>query len=177
MKRFHLISLIVSVLLASGCASMVTERGASQTSLDEQAVRGAVRDFFGSNVDCSQIDAVVNRLLAEQGRPDGFITGAESGGGFAVGVRHGRGTLHLANGETRELSWRGPSLGFTIGGHDSRVFVLVYDISEDATPEFNPHRNSNLHFVGRVGANFVGYMRGHAQAASGSSWNTAIASR
>jgi hypothetical protein len=72
-----------------------------------------------------------------------------------VGLRYGQGTLHHANGTSRTVYWKGPSLGFDIGGDAGRVFVLVYGL-DDVERIFRryPGVAGSVYFVGGFGVNY-----------------------
>jgi hypothetical protein len=58
---------------------------------------------------------VIEKILKKQGEPNGYITGREAGGAFALGLRYGSGTLfHKIEGK-RPVYWTGPSMGFDAG--------------------------------------------------------------
>ena len=69
-------------------------------------------------------------MFKERGRPAGYITGEEGGGAFTVGARYGKGTLWMKNGETKQVYWQGPTIGFDIGAEASKVFTLVYNLND-----------------------------------------------
>ena len=74
---------------------------------------------------------------------------------MGVGVRYGKGKLHLKNGATRDVYWRGPSVGFDVGGNAAKVFVLVYDLPDMASAfQRYPGVDGSLYFVGGVGVNY-----------------------
>ncbi len=75
----------------------------------------------------------IERLFKDRGRPVGYITGEEGGGAIGVGLRYGKGTLWMKNGQTRKVYWQGPTVGFDLGADASKVFTLVYDLQN---PDF-----------------------------------------
>jgi hypothetical protein len=58
---------------------------------------------------------VVQQAFADQGEPNAYIAGEEAGGAIGVGLRYGRGTLHMKNGVERKVYWQGPSIGLDLG--------------------------------------------------------------
>lgn len=149
--------LIASML--AGCAGTGTTPGTEADSrpnddtYEEGDIAVEVDNFFGEGAE--GIADVLNKVFADQGRPNGYIKGEESGGALGFGVRYGRGTLHLKNGETRQVYWRGPSLGFDFGGNAAKVFVLVYDLPDVASAfQRYPGVDGSLYFVGGVGVNY-----------------------
>ncbi|WP_448586716.1 DUF1134 domain-containing protein [Thermaurantiacus sp.] len=72
----------------------------------------------------------IERIFAEEGRPNGYIVGREGSGAFGLGLRYGKGTLYSKVEGNRTVYWQGPSLGVDIGGDASNVFILVYDLHD-----------------------------------------------
>ena len=159
MKQLGLILWATISLLLASCAGTGTTPGTEADSrpndgtYEEGDIAVAVDNFFGEGAE--GIADVLNKVFSDQGRPNGYITGEEAGGAFVIGVRYGKGKLHLRNGETRDVFWRGPSLGFDVGGNVAKVFVLVYDLPnvKSAFQRF-PGVDGSLYFVGGVGVNY-----------------------
>ncbi len=159
MKQLGLILWATISLLLASCAGTGTTRGTEADSrpnegtYEEGDIAIEVDSFFGEGAE--GIADVLNKVFADQGRPNGYITGEEAGGALVVGVRYGRGTLHLKNGEIRDVYWRGPSIGFDVGGNAAKAFVLVYELPnvESAFQRF-PGVDGSLYFVGGVGVNY-----------------------
>ena len=74
--------------------------------------------------------SAIERLFREQGRPVGYITGEEGGGALTIGARYGKGTLWMKNGDTQNIYWQGPTIGFDVGAEASKVFTLVYNLKD-----------------------------------------------
>ena len=74
--------------------------------------------------------SAIERIFAEQGdRPTAYIAGEEAAGAAVVGVRYGRGALHMKDlSASQEVFWQGASVGWDVGGNASRVFTLVYGL-------------------------------------------------
>ena len=87
---------------------------------------GAAEGVFGKGA--HGLADVIHDILRKQGEPDGYITGREAGGAFAVGLRYGSGTLFQKGLAARPVYWTGPSIGFDVGGNADRAFVLVYNL-------------------------------------------------
>jgi len=116
-------------------------------------VLDAARTFFGAATE--GLGDVVEKLFAEQGRPNAYITGEELSGAIGVGASYGDGTLHMKGGASRKLYWQGPSVGFDLGGDASKVFVLVYDLPRaDAIFQRFPGVDGSFYYVGGVGVNY-----------------------
>lgn len=99
-----------------------------QGTFGENELTSAISTHLG--VTSESAATAIERLFRERGRPVGYITGEEGGGAFTVGVRYGKGTLWMKNGETRKVYWQGPTVGFDIGAEASKVFTLVYNLQD-----------------------------------------------
>ena len=87
---------------------------------------GAAEGVFGKGA--HGLADVIHDILRKQGEPNGYITGREAGGAFAVGLRYGSGTLFQRGLGARPVYWTGPSIGFDVGGNADKAFVLVYNL-------------------------------------------------
>lgn len=120
---------------------------------DQQSVVDAATSVFGKGAE--GIGKLIERIFAEQGRPDAYIVGSEVGGAFIGGLRYGSGTLyHKIEGE-RPVHWTGPSIGFDVGGDASKNFTLVYNLydTEDLFRRY-PAIEGKVYFVGGFTANY-----------------------
>ena len=88
----------------------------------------AGHNFFGTT--SGSIAAVVERLFARYGLPNGYILGEEGSGAYFGGLTYGEGTLSTRNAGQHRIFWQGPSLGLDWGAQGSRVMVLVYNLPE-----------------------------------------------
>ncbi len=150
------------IFFVVGCAGSGTTAGTEpgnnepipeDATYDEDELLYEASDFFGEGA--KGLADVLNKTFSEQGRPNAYILGQEAGGAFAVGVRYGNGTLHLKNGATRQVYWRGPSIGFDIGGNASKAFILVYDLpAMGAIFQRFPGVEGSLYFIGGVSLNY-----------------------
>ena len=95
-------------------------------SIDE--IREASRGLFGTL--SSELAGVIEHAFANSGRPTGYILGNEGGGAFIAGVRYGRGTLFTRGGQSREVYWHGPSIGYDFGASGSKTLFLVYGLGD-----------------------------------------------
>jgi len=99
--------------------------------------------------------SLLAKAFKDLGRPTGFIKGGEGAGALVVGLRYGEGKLKLKNGQTREVYWQSPSIGFDFGADAAKVFVLVYNL-EDVEKIFQrfPGVDGSAYFVGGFGMNY-----------------------
>jgi hypothetical protein len=114
----------------------------------------AAEGVFGKGAE--GLAGMIEKLLAEQGRPNAYIAGREASGAFVVGVRYGSGLMsHKVEGQ-RPVYWTGPSLGFDVGGDANKVFVLVYNLydSQELYRRF-PAAEGRVYFVGGFAATYL----------------------
>ncbi|MBT9444224.1 MAG: DUF1134 domain-containing protein [Hyphomonadaceae bacterium] len=156
-----------SLALSVGCASVDDGRsGATNTSATNTSTRAtqptyeqseivdAVADFFGITADAA--GQAVERVFRENGRPVGYVRGEEVAGAIGVGLRYGEGDLRLKNGQTRKVFWQGPSIGFDTGANASKVFTLVYGLSDsDNIYQRFPGVAGSAYLVGGVGVSYA----------------------
>ena len=150
---------LVLAMLCGGCASQGTTPGteaqsqAASEPYEEGTILREAENFFGDGA--RGLADVLNKIFSEQGRPNAYIVGDEGGGAIGVGVRYGRGTLHMSDGTVRDVYWTGPSIGFDVGGNAAKAFVLIYDLPNvDSVFQRFPGVDGSLYFVGGVGANY-----------------------
>ena len=76
-------------------------------------------------------------------------------GAVVVGVRYGSGVMHSRTLGEQTVYWRGPSVGFDFGADASKVFVLVYNLS-DAQQLFRRYigAEGRAYFVGGFTATY-----------------------
>ncbi|MDX1593481.1 MAG: DUF1134 domain-containing protein [Gammaproteobacteria bacterium] len=134
-------------------APAMAQDAGSQETYDQDEVLAAAESFFGEGAE--GLAKVVEKIFAEQGRPNGTIAGEEISGAVGVGLRYGKGTLRMKAGAERQVFWTGPSIGFDAGGNASKVFVLVYrlDRVENLFQRF-PGVDGSAYWIGGVGANY-----------------------
>jgi hypothetical protein len=127
---------------------------AAEDTYGEQEILKSIENFFGKGAE--NLADVVRKVFKDQGEPNAYIAGEEVGGALAVGVRYGRGTLHMKPFLEQPVFWRGPSIGFDFGVSVSKVFVLIYRLpSTEALFQQFPGMEGSLYFVGGVGVNYL----------------------
>lgn len=145
----------LALLIATGCASRPAQEDNSDVigTYSEETVLNEAEEFFGDGA--AGLADVVRAAFRERGKPNAYIKGEEVGGAIGVGLRYGAGTLVLANGETRDVYWQGPSLGFDIGGNAAKSFILVYNLADtNSLFQRYPGVEGSLYFVGGVSVNY-----------------------
>jgi hypothetical protein len=120
----------------------------------EDEIVHAASDFFGTTTET--VAKAVERVFSELGEPDAYIKGEEGSGAFIVGVRYGSGFLVRKGFEPVEVYWKGPSVGFDVGGNGSKVFTLVYNLKhEHRIYQRFPGVEGSFYFVAGIGVNYM----------------------
>jgi len=99
----------------------------------------------------------IERIFADQGdRPTAYIAGEEGAGAMGIGVRYGRGALHMKDlSASQEIFWQGISIGWDVGGNASRVFTLVYGLYyPDMIYRRYPGVEGSAYLIGGLGVNY-----------------------
>ena len=138
---------------APAYTAIPTETAPPGTWQDDDLI-GAAQGFFGENAE--GIARMIEKILADQGTPNGYIVGREASGAFFVGARYGSGTLyHKVEGQ-RPVYWTGPSIGFDVGANGGKTFVLVYNLfdTEDLYERF-PAGEGQAYFIGGLTASYL----------------------
>lgn len=147
--------LVLVLLLAVAAALMLTTgpARAHDDTFSPEEIAGAAERLFG---DAAQgLGKVIEKVFAEQGRPNAYITGEEVSGAVGVGATYGSGQLRFKRGAGRKVYWTGPSIGFDLGGNASKVFVLVYGLADvDALFQRFPGVDGSVYYVGGAGLNY-----------------------
>lgn len=167
MKKITSTALLL-ILLVQGCAlqpldpqpdkdygsfSTEKDREIAGQSYEREEIVSAANQFFGGASE--GIAKAVERAFADYGRPSAYILGEEGGGAMVVGLRYGTGTLRYKGGGDLKVFWQGPSVGWDFGGNASKVFTLVYNLSN--TYELfqrYPAVDGSLYVVAGAGLNY-----------------------
>ena len=149
--------LVVVLVLAWGVAGAAAQESeeaeAEEATYEEGEILDEVENFFGETTE--GLAEVVEKVFADQGRPNAYIAGEEISGAIVIGVRYGKGMLNRKTGESRKVHWQGPSIGFDLGGNASKVFVLIYHLpATDALFQRFPAVEGSIYVVAGVGANY-----------------------
>ncbi len=147
--------LILGMLAVSAGSAQAQDKTkeSDKNTYDQDTVLKDAETFFGKGSE--GLAKVVEKTFKEHGRPNGYITGEEASGAIAVGLRYGDGTLRLKSGASRKVYWQGPSIGFDWGANASKVFVLVYHLSNTSQLfQRFPAVDGSFYYVGGVGINY-----------------------
>jgi len=125
----------------------------SQSSFTEAEVLTKAEGLMGSSA--AGLAKAVEKAFSDFGAPNAFIEGEEFSGAMMVGLRYGEGTLNLRNGKTQKIFWQGPSVGWDVGGHASKVITLVYNLknSKDIFRRF-PGVDGSFYFFAGASLNY-----------------------
>ena len=133
---------------ASGAKASESKKEFSSAEVLKKAT-----DFFGNTTE--GLAKAIEKLFAEQGRPNAIISGEEGGGAVVVGLRYGHGTLETASGIKREIYWQGPSVGFDVGANAAKNFTLVYHLDNvDQIYQRFPGVDGSLYFIAGLSVNY-----------------------
>jgi hypothetical protein len=120
-------------------ADEITEAGANFFGITTEAMAKGVQHVFG-----------------DLGQPDAYIKGDEGSGAFVVGFRYGSGWLVRKTRDPKEVYWRGPSVGFDVGGNASKCFTLVYNLrDDDRLFQRFPGVEGSFYMVAGLGINYL----------------------
>ncbi len=119
----------------------------------QEEILAKAKGFFGATT--KGLAEAVQKVFAEQGQPNAFITGEEASGAIGVGVRYGEGELETKSGVKRTIYWQGPSIGLDFGANASKVFTLIYHLDrvEDLYQRY-PGIDGSFYVVAGVGVNY-----------------------
>lgn len=143
---------------ASGPASEpnypIRSDGNARAYTSEELIAAGSREL---GIAAEAMGGIIERIFADQGdRPTAYIAGEEAAGAAGVGLRYGRGALHMKDlSASQEVFWQGISIGWDVGGNASRVFTLVYSLYHpDMIYRRFPGIEGSAYLVGGVGVNY-----------------------
>lgn len=128
-------------------------KAGSQTYGEDDLI-GAAEGVFGKGA--KGLAKMIEKLLKDQGEPNGYIVGREAGGAFIFGARYGSGTLyHKVEGQ-RKVYWTGPSIGLDAGANAANTFVLVYNLFDtEELFERYPAGEGQAYLIGGLHASYM----------------------
>ena len=120
---------------------------------DRSEIVNSASDFMG--VPAEAMARAIERIFRENGRPTAYIAGEEASGAIGVGLRYGKGLLYMKGAEPVQVYWRGPSVGWDVGGNASRAFTLVYNLhNPDMLFRRFPGVEGSAYLIGGLGVNY-----------------------
>ena len=146
-------TMMFAAALLGAAPGFAAQPKAQDNEYTSEDVTKKATDFFGETTE--GLAKAIEKLFAEQGRPNAIITGEEGSGAVVVGLRYGHGMLETKSGIKRELYWQGPSVGFDVGGNAAKVFTLVYHLDNvDQIYQRFPGVDGSLYFVAGLSVNY-----------------------
>ena len=128
-------------------------RAVKDDSYNKDEVLEKAKGFFGSTT--KGLAEGIEKVFNDLGRPNAYIEGEEFGGAFVIGLRYGRGKLNRKLGLPTKIFWQGPSVGFDFGGNVSKVFTLIYKLT-NANDMFRrfPGVDGSLYVIAGISLNY-----------------------
>ena len=131
-----------------------SDQTAQAYSFDELVAAGSRELGIAAEV----VGGAIERVFADQGdRPTAYIAGEEAAGAAGVGLRYGRGALHMKDlSASQEVFWQGASVGWDWGGNASRVFTLCYNLQyPEVIFQRFPGVEGSAYLVAGLGVNYL----------------------
>lgn len=152
---FALAAIAVVLISASAWADRHETAGdASRETFSRQEVEDAVQELSGEISE--NMALALNRVFADYGSPNAFVTGQETSAALFFGLTFGKGELRTKSGMQREVHWQGPSFGFDFGAEGTQTFIMIYNL-EDVEKLFQrfPGLAGKVFFIGGVGVTYL----------------------
>lgn len=135
-------------------ASMPASAAGKDDTFSGEEITRAASDFFGLTTEATA--KAVQHVFKDQGQPDAYIKGDEGAGAVVVGLRYGAGWLIRKHADPIRVYWKGPSVGFDLGGNASKFFALVYNLKrENRLYQRFPSVEGSYYFVAGIGVNYM----------------------
>jgi hypothetical protein len=143
----------LALVLILAATPLAPARATEHDTFSYDEILNKAQDFFGTTTE--GLAKAIEKVFADQGRPNAYIEGEEVSGAFVVGLRYGRGTLVRKGQAGIPVFWQGPSVGFDIGGNAAKTLTLVYHLAEtDEIFQRFPGVDGSFYFVAGVGVNY-----------------------
>jgi|SRR5579871_2538174 len=143
----------IAALVLSVSSTSANDNPSDDTFSPNEIVQAGA-DFFGISTEV--MAKAVQHVFADLGQPDAYIKGDEGSGAFIIGLRYGSGWLIRKSVEPEKVYWKGPSIGFDIGGNGSKVFTLVYNLKDrEHLFQRYPGVEGSFYFVAGLGVNYL----------------------
>jgi hypothetical protein len=156
MRALRIASALFGALAALTLSSAPTsaDDNAKDPTFSPNEIVQAGSDFFGISTEV--MAKAVQRVFEDLGQPDAYIKGDEGSGAIIVGLRYGSGWLIRKGFDPEKVYWRGPSIGFDVGGNGSKVFTLVYNLREkQRLLQRFPGVEGSFYFIAGLGVNYL----------------------
>lgn len=140
--------------LALSVAPTAAEDNTNDDTFTPNEIVQAGADFFGISTEV--MAKAVEHVFQDLGQPDAYIKGDEGSGAVIVGLRYGSGWLIRKGFDPEKVYWRGPSIGFDVGGNGSKVFTLIYNLQEKRRLfQRFPGVEGSFYFIAGLGVNYM----------------------
>lgn len=158
---FRIMTTAAFAALLTACATNApkgqpTQMQKAQTAkadFEQSDMVQAISEHLG--VTSESAASAIEKIFAEQGRPDGYITGEEGGGALVGGAFWGKGTIWMKDGRSQAVFWQGPTIGFDTGIDASKVFTLVYGLDDpNYIYQRFPKAEGNAYLVAGMAVNY-----------------------
>lgn len=124
-----------------------------EQTFDQNEILREAGHLFGGTT--KALATIIEKVFAEQGQPNAYITGEEISGAIGIGLRYGNGELFTKTTKGRKVYWQGPSIGFDFGANASKVFTLVYNLYDtELLFQRFPGVDGTLYFVAGFSVNY-----------------------
>ena len=152
LNRLILSGFLALALLAAGPVDARAQESDEDT-YSENDILAKAKGFFGTTTE--GLAKAIEKVFADLGQPNAYITGEEISGAIGIGVRYGNGILNRKTGGSRKVYWQGPTIGFDFGADASKMFILIYHLPDtDTLFQRFPAVDGSFYFVAGVGVNY-----------------------
>ena len=152
-RREALIKGTGGAMSLTAAMALLNETASADDTYSKNEIVNIASDFFGMTT--AAVAQAVERIFADLGRPNAYITGEEGSGAFVVGLRYGKGTMHRKAFKNLRVYWQGPSIGFDVGANASKCFTLVYAIRrQEEIYQRYPGVEGSYYFIAGIGVNY-----------------------
>ena len=156
LNRIFLGAFLALAVIAAGiprAAAQTATEEATDTTYSENEILDKAKGFFGATT--KGLAKAIEKVFADQGRPNAYIIGEEASGAIGIGVRYGEGTLNRKTGTARQVYWQGPTIGFDFGADASKMFILIYHLPDvDSLFQRFPAIDGSFYFIAGLGVNY-----------------------
>lgn len=158
MPALRITSLLLCALLTFQLPAQAAEQAPAteedQSGYTQEEIVQKAETFFGDVTE--GLAKAIEKVFAEQGRPNALIIGEEVSGAIGIGARYGHGELTPHGGEPRKIYWQGPSIGIDTGGNASKVMSLIYNLHdvEDIYQRY-PGVDGSLYLIAGASLNYL----------------------
>lgn len=145
--------LALTLVLGTAAGAVAQNESEQEQTFGKNEILNKAANVFGGVTE--GLAKIIEKVFKEQGRPAAYIAGEEVSGAIGIGLRYGNGRLHRKAGQSRKVYWQGPSIGFDFGGNASKVFVLIYHLTDgDSLFQRFPGVDGSLYFIAGFGVNY-----------------------